>query len=797
MGDFNVDLEKDGAKAEPLLEWMDSCSLGPFVPSANTSLRSDRTIDYALAVNVDITVQTYEGGTTSDHKPLLCVMACEGNVKTEGSRTTWSVFSLFLSYTYDFWEKQWSLGRYDQTYEEFIKCISLLAARCTLYFPATMTRPTLPPDVRALLARSRALSFKAKRKGDMKLRIEADQLRKLARFELKKCRQDQMAKYLKNRHMPGEGSLFFWNKTKKHFHTASSSLRGFVLPNGHSLTDPQIMADTAADFYEQLMGAPEVVRSHPYVDAPPLHWDNNSDPIPEVSYQEVLKVLATRKKKRSRDIHDLSPYMLDQMPKCYWHLLVRLYNHSFSTGFMPKKFKDVRMVLLAKKEAMCAPNQTRPISLIDSFLKVQERLFLNRFLQVLRDRGILPDTQSGFRAGHRLQTRVLILVEQMSSYMANSSPVATVFVDFKSAFDQLWFEGCLGKLTNMGIPRAFVKWIERWLNDRRAVIEIQGKRSRWFAIHRGGPQGSSFTPTLFITYHSDMGDFLPMAMSFFFADDLAAVLAGQIGLRFTDQCIDLERRLHSFLERLEAYSILAVQPINYSKTVAMFSARAINYPNPMPALRCGGQSIEWTPSFKYLGYVLTTKLGWGRIIGMTKLRIRQQTSLIGLLKFSGSSSPALRRALFSSFALPFFTWLFALLPLFTNAQQTDLSHFYYTSLKRIYRCPYWEDFLFSSAYGERSLDDLCFIYWQKFYRAMSRSLDGRLLIEQSALNAHRARWNEKELRIRCLHVSKRFVPHTDVFGLATSWTTGHGTSDSRVPMVQKDFACFAEFPESF
>ncbi|CAF4331189.1 unnamed protein product [Rotaria socialis] len=71
-------------------------------------------------------------------------------------------------------------------------------------------------------------------------------------------------------------------------------------------------------------------------------------------------------------------------------------------------------------------------------------------------------------------------------------------------------------------------------------------------------------------------------MSFFFADDLAAVLPGQIAFRFTDQCIDLERRLQSFLDQLEFYSILSVQPINYAKTQAMFWARAIVYPNMMP-----------------------------------------------------------------------------------------------------------------------------------------------------------------------------------------------------------------------
>ena len=161
------------------------------------------------------------------------------------------------------------------------------------------------------------------------------------------------------------------------------------------------------------------------------------------------------------------------------------------------------MVLLAKKDAICTPDLTRPISLLDSFLKVQERLHLNRFIQVLKDRTILPDTQSGFQSGHRLQTCVLLLNEQILSYMSNSSPV-----------DPL----------------------------------LQGKRSRWFAVCCGGSQGSSCTPILFITYHADMGDFVPMTMSFSFSDNLAAVIIGQIGIRYTDQCINLERRRRCFFD---------------------------------------------------------------------------------------------------------------------------------------------------------------------------------------------------------------------------------------------------------
>jgi hypothetical protein len=92
---------------------------------------------------------------------------------------------------------------------------------------------------------------------------------------------------------------------------------------------------------------------------------------------------------------------------------------------------------------------------------------------VHKDREILLANQSGFRAEYRLQTRVLLLIEQIPSCMSNSSPVANVFVDFKNAFNQLCFEGCLGKLTRMGIPVTFIRWIRIWLEGRRATREIR------------------------------------------------------------------------------------------------------------------------------------------------------------------------------------------------------------------------------------------------------------------------------------------------------------------------------------
>ncbi|CAF4033153.1 unnamed protein product [Rotaria magnacalcarata] len=209
--------------------------------------------------------------------------------------------------------------------------------------------------------------------------------------------------------------------------------------------------------------------------------------------------------------------------------------------------------------------------------------------------------------------------------MSNSAPVRTIFIDFRSAFDQLWHEGCVGKLKRLGIPPSYLRWIEAWLLDRRGFIDINGNKSRWFSIEKGGPQGSVLTPTIFISYHNDMGQFLSGCTSHFFADDVAAILSGQLGVRYTSQCIDLERRVKSFLDSLEYYSCLADQPLNRTKTQAMFSARAIGSPKFNIMFDSGDdESICLKSEYKYLGDIISSKLGWGKLLKDVECKARKR-----------------------------------------------------------------------------------------------------------------------------------------------------------------------------
>lgn len=117
----------------------------------------------------------------------------------------------------------------------------------------------------------------------------------------------------------------------------------------------------------------------------------------------------------------------------------------------------------------------------------------------------------------------------------------------------------------MDVPNSYVNWIRVWLENKRAYIEIEEAKARWFCVEKGGPQGGILIPSLFIAYHVSLPEFLAGCSSDFFADDLAAVIEGRIGDKFLTQSQDLEFRMKEFFYQLEFYCLLSHQPIIYVK----------------------------------------------------------------------------------------------------------------------------------------------------------------------------------------------------------------------------------------
>jgi hypothetical protein len=210
----------------------------------------------------------------------------------------------------------------------------------------------------------------------------------------------------------------------------------------------------------------------------------------------------------------------------------------------------------------------------------------------------------------------------------------------------------------------------------------------------------------------------------------------------------------------------------------------------------GEHKISWVNSFRYLGYVISCRLGWGTMISTYKCKIRQRVAIVRSCRMYGTSSRKFKRILFETYVRPLFTWLFCIFPLLTECQRDDLGHFYLTCLKRTLGIPYWNDLIFSALNEEKSLESLCTRYWIKYRKALNNSADGLMLYEQSCFNLFRNLWLDKKYVVTLMYRSKRVVPYVTTIEKALNWTENNA-EDSIPSINESHLDLFTSFPESF
>ena len=113
--------------------------------------------------------------------------------------------------------------------------------------------------------------------------------------------------------------------------------------------------------------------------------------------EETAKML---KSKSSHGDDLISPKLLK---KCLPHIsktLSHLFNLSFNTGYIAPQMKLAKVVPIFKSGDNKDFNNYRPISLLSSFAKLQEKIVAKQITGFLYKHKVLYENQFGFRKGH-------------------------------------------------------------------------------------------------------------------------------------------------------------------------------------------------------------------------------------------------------------------------------------------------------------------------------------------------------------------------------------------------------------
>jgi hypothetical protein len=89
---------------------------------------------------------------------------------------------------------------------------------------------------------------------------------------------------------------------------------------------------------------------------------------------------------------------------------------------------------------------------LDTIDKIFEKILLARILNEVSECSLLRNEQFGFRPRHSTSLQLARLVERTARNFGGKRLTGSVFLDVDKAFDTVWIDGLLYKLTLLSFP---------------------------------------------------------------------------------------------------------------------------------------------------------------------------------------------------------------------------------------------------------------------------------------------------------------------------------------------------------
>ncbi|CAF3249472.1 unnamed protein product [Rotaria sp. Silwood2] len=216
--------------------------------------------------------------------------------------------------------------------------------------------------------------------------------------------------------------------------------------------------------------------------------------------------------------------------------------------------------------------------------------------------------------------RLVSIIDKIGQCLALNTAAAAIFVDFKTAFNQLWYKGLWLKLYKLDCPAYLLAWLRNYLVGRSAYIELKETKSTAFTLYKGVPEGSRIGPAIFIVYHYDLLNCMSLLhWKHIFADDLSIVISPSATWSTKELIPNLVKQLKDVISSLISYATMWKQPINFQKTNWTLFHRQVS-PAIAPVI-CKGYTIPHETKVKYLETILDSKLSFSSHIDYIESKI--------------------------------------------------------------------------------------------------------------------------------------------------------------------------------
>ena len=149
------------------------------------------------------------------------------------------------------------------------------------------------------------------------------------------------------------------------------------------------------------------------------------------------------------------------------------------------------------------PSNYRPTALISCLSKAFESVLKKKIMH-LSAHNLLSDCQYGFRKGWSTGDLLAFLTESWSSSFRDFSETFLIGLDISKAFDRVWHNSLISKLSFYGFYLSICIFISSFLSNRSIAAVAEGHCSSPNIITSGVPQTSVLSLTLFLLFINDL-----------------------------------------------------------------------------------------------------------------------------------------------------------------------------------------------------------------------------------------------------------------------------------------------------
>jgi len=187
---------------------------------------------------------------------------------------------------------------------------------------------------------------------------------------------------------------------------------------------------------------------------------SNSIYVEEVTVCEILNLITSLKSNKSSGPDGISCRLIKENAYLLCEPLCYIYNLSLSSGVVPEKFKLAKVVPIYKKGAITQTCNYRPISLLNIFNKLLEKVVYHRLFTFLNKNKVIYKFQFGLRKHYATSLALLDVLDTCYKNVDASNKVIGIFLDLQKAFDTVDHDVLLYKLQYYGIRGVLFNWLK-------------------------------------------------------------------------------------------------------------------------------------------------------------------------------------------------------------------------------------------------------------------------------------------------------------------------------------------------